>query len=158
MGAACREARKTSTSWFFGFKLHLVFNHERQIVALKLTPDNVHDTTPVLDLTQDLIGKLFGDKGYVDKDLAHELLRRGLVLMTRVRRNIKRLPVSFLDKALLNGRNIAGHIKESSSLRLPKHRSVFNLVVASRHTADAKLYRFNDKYWYHCQFLLDFAN
>src|SRR4051794_9105862 len=63
-------------------------------------------------------------------DLAHSLLRRGLVLMTRVRRNMKRLPISFFDKALLNGRNIVetiiGHIKEFSSLRLPKHRSVFN--------------------------------
>jgi hypothetical protein len=50
--------------------------------------------------------------------------------MTRVRRNMKALPISLLDKALLNGRNIAetiiGHIKERSSLRLPKHRSVFN--------------------------------
>ena len=121
---------KTSTGWFFGFKLHLVFNHEREIIALKLTPGNVNDTTPVPDLTQDLIGKLFGDKGYVGKDLAQRLLRRGLALMTRVRRNMKRLPVSFLDKALLNGRNIVetiiGHIKEFSSLRLPKHRSVCN--------------------------------
>jgi len=121
---------KTSVGWFFGFKLHLVFNHERQIVALKLTPGNVSDTTPVLDLTQGLIGKLFGDKGYVGQDLARSLLRRGLVLMTRVRRNMKRLPVSFFDKALLNGRNIVetiiGHSKEFSSLRLPKHRSVFN--------------------------------
>src|SRR3982751_1510357 len=66
---------KTSIGWFFGFKLHLVFNHERQIVALELTPGNVNDTTPVLDLTQGLIGKLFGDKGYVGKDLAHRLLR-----------------------------------------------------------------------------------
>jgi hypothetical protein len=121
---------KTSLGWFFGFKLHLVFNHQRQIVALKLTPGNVNDTTPVPQLTRDLIGKLFGDKGYVGQDLARRLLRRGLVLMTRVRRNMKRLPVSFLDKALLNGRNIVetiiGHIKEFSSLRLPKHRSVFN--------------------------------
>jgi hypothetical protein len=121
---------KSSIGWFFGFKLHLVFNHERQIVALKLTPGNVNDTTPVPDLTQDLIGKLFGDKGYVGKELARRLLRRGLALMTRVRRNMKRLPVSFLDKALLNGRNIVetiiGHIKEFSSLRLPKHRSAFN--------------------------------
>jgi hypothetical protein len=75
---------KTSIDWFFGFKLHLVFNHERQIVALKLTPGNVNDTTPVLDLTHDLVGKLFGDKGYVSKDLAQSLLRRGLALMTRV--------------------------------------------------------------------------
>jgi hypothetical protein len=50
--------------------------------------------------------------------------------MTRVRRNVKWLPVSFFDKALLNGRAIAetiiGHIKEFSSLNLPKHRSVAN--------------------------------
>jgi DDE family transposase len=121
---------KTSLGWFFGFKLHLIFNHDRQIVALKLTPGNVNDTTPVPDLTRDLIGKLFGDKGYVGQALAERLLRRGLVLMTRVRRNMKRLPVSFFDKALLNGRNIVetiiGHIKEFSSLRLPKHRSIFN--------------------------------
>jgi Transposase DDE domain len=121
---------KTSLGWFFGFKLHLVFNHQRQIVALKLTSGNVNDTTPVADLTQDLVGKLFGDKGYVGQELAEKLLRRGLTLMTRVRRNMKRLPVSFFDKALLNGRNIVetiiGHIKEFSSLRLPKHRSVFN--------------------------------
>jgi hypothetical protein len=58
------------------------------------------------------------------------LLRRGLALMTRVRRNMKWLPVSFLDAALLNGRNIVktliGHIKEFSSLRLPKYRFAFN--------------------------------
>src|ERR687890_557511 len=38
---------KTSMGWFFGFKLHLVFNNRHEIVALKLTPGNVHDTTPV---------------------------------------------------------------------------------------------------------------
>src|SRR6201997_2632662 len=121
---------KTSTGLFFGFKLHLVFNHRREIVALKLTPGNVSDTAPVPELTKDLVGKLFGDKGYIGRKLAHDLLRRGLALMTRVRRNMKSLPVSFFDKALLDGRNIAetiiGHIKEFSSLRLPKHRSVFN--------------------------------
>ena len=95
--------------------------------AAPLAPEA--DTTPVPGLTKDLSGKLFGDKGYRPK-LAQELLHRGLILMTRVRSNMKSLPVSFLDKALLNGRNIAetiiGHIKEFSSLRLPKHRSVFN--------------------------------
>jgi Transposase DDE domain len=128
--AGLAERGKTSTGWFFGFKLHLVFNHQREIVALKLTRGNVSDTTPVPELTKDLIGKLFGDKGYIGQKLAQELLQRGLALMTRVRKNMKSLPVSFLDKALLNGRNIAetiiGHIKEFSSLRLPKHRSIFN--------------------------------
>jgi hypothetical protein len=121
---------KTSTGWFFGFTLPLVCNHKREIVARKLTPGTVSDTIPVPALTKGLVGKLFGDKGYIGQKLAQELLRRGLALMTRVRRNMKSLPVSFFDKALLNGRNIAetsiGHIKEFSSLRLPKHRSVFN--------------------------------
>jgi hypothetical protein len=126
--AGLAERGKTSVGWFFGFKLHLVFNHERQIVALKLTPGNVHDTTPVPQLTQDLIGKLFGDKGYVGKDLAHRLLRRGLVLMTRVRRNMKRLPVSFLDKALLNGRNI---VKPSSVISRNSPPSDFPSIAPS---------------------------
>src|SRR5690349_3703879 len=68
--AGLAERGKTSTGWFFGLKLHLVFNHERQIVALALTPGNVNDTTPGPQLTQGLIGKLFGDKGYVGNDLA----------------------------------------------------------------------------------------
>ena len=117
--------------WFFGFKLHLVFNTDNEIVALKLTP--VHDTTPVPALTRELTGKLFGDKGYIGRKLAQDLLRRGLTLFTRVRRNMKALPLSLQDKALLNARNMAetiiGHIKEFSSLNLSRHRSVTNAFV-----------------------------
>src|SRR3954466_7974009 len=122
---------KTSMGWFFGFKLHLVFNNDNEIVALKLTPGNVHDTKPVPALTRDLIGKLFGDKGYIGRKLAEDLLRRGLTLFTRVRRNMKSLPMSLHDKALLNARNMAdiGQIKEFSSLNLSKHRSVINAFV-----------------------------
>jgi hypothetical protein len=119
--------------WFFGFKLHLVFNNDNEIVALKLTPGNVHDTTPVPALTRELTGKLFGDKGYIGRKLAEDLLRRGLTLFTRVRRNMKALPLSLQDKALLKARNMAetiiGHIKEFSSLNLSKHRSVINAFV-----------------------------
>ena len=126
-------AQRGKMGWFFGFKLHLVFNNDNEIVALKLTPGNVHDTTPVPALTRDLIGKLFGDKGYVGQKLAEDLLRRGLTLFTRVRRNMKSLPMSLHDKALLNARNMAetiiGHIKEFSSLNLSRHRSVINAFV-----------------------------
>lgn len=124
---------KTSTGWFFGFKLHLVFNANYEIVAVKLTPGNVHDAVPVVSLTQGLVGKLFGDKGYLGKKLAETLLKRGLVLMTRVRKNMKVLPMHIADKLLLNKRNMAetiiGHIKEFSSLNPPKHRSVINALI-----------------------------
>src|SRR3954471_13389122 len=126
-------AQRGKMGWFFGFKLHLVFNNRNEIVALKLTPGNVHDTTPVPALTRDLIGKLFGDKGYIGQKLAEDLLRRGLTLFTRVRKNMKSLPMSLNDKVLMNARNMAetiiGHIKEFSSLNLSRHRSVINAFV-----------------------------
>ena len=60
-------------------------------------------------------------------------MRRGLTLFTRVRKNMKSLPLSLQDKALLNARNMAetiiGHIKEFSSLNLSRHRSVINAFV-----------------------------
>src|SRR3954468_2816315 len=120
-------AQRGKMGWFSGFKLHLVFNNDNEIVALKLTPGN--DTTPVPTLTRELTGKLFGDKGYIGQKLAQDLLR--LTLFTRVRKNMKSLPMSLHDKALLNARNMAdiGHIKECSSLNLSKHRSVINAFV-----------------------------
>src|SRR4051812_12901403 len=122
-------AQRGKMGWFFGFKLHLVFNTDNEIVALKLTPGNVHDTTPVPALTRELTGKLFGDKGYIGQKLAEDLLR--LTLFTRVRRNMKSLPLSLQDKALLKARNMAdiGQIKEFSSLNLSKHRSAINAFV-----------------------------
>ncbi len=50
--AGLAQRGKTILGWFFGFKLHLVFNNDNEIVALKLTPGNVHDTTPVPALTR----------------------------------------------------------------------------------------------------------
>src|SRR5579872_7000347 len=124
---------KTSMGWFFGFKLHLVFNHLNEIVAVKLTPGNVHDTAPMEQLTQNLTGKLFGDKGYLGKKRAAILLKRGLALLTKVRKNMKALPLTLTDKLLLNARNmietIIGHIKAYSSLNLPKHRAPLNAFL-----------------------------
>jgi hypothetical protein len=124
---------KTSMGWFFGFKLPLVFNHLNEIVAVKLTPGNVHDTVPVEQLTQNLTGKLFGGKGYLGKKLAAALLKRGLALLTKVRKNMKALPLTLTAKLLLNARNraetIIGHLKAFSSLNLPKHRALLNAFL-----------------------------
>ena len=128
--AGLAQRGKTSMGWFFGLKLHLLFNDIYEIIAIKLTPGNVADTTPVLDLTKGLSGKLFGGKGHIGAKLAKKLLRRRLTLFTRVRSNMESLPISIPDKMLLNARNMAetiiGHIKAFSSLNLPKHRSPTN--------------------------------
>jgi Transposase DDE domain len=117
---------RTSMGWFLGFQLSLVFHDLNEMVALKLTAGHVSETAPVPALTQDLLGKRFGEKGYSSKKLAAELLRRGLTLFPRVRKNRKSLPISMIDRMLLNGRHraetIIGSIKGRSSLHLPKHR------------------------------------
>ena len=76
--AGLAKRGKTTMGWFFGFKLHLVFNQLNEIVSLKLTAGNVSDTAPVSQLTKDLTGKIFGDKDYIGRKLAEELLHRGL--------------------------------------------------------------------------------
>jgi Transposase DDE domain len=83
-----RAARgKTSVGWFYGFKLHLVAGVQGEILAFCLTPGNVDDRHPVPKLAKGLVGKLFGDKGYLSQPLAQQLLvTQGLHLITKLRR------------------------------------------------------------------------
>ncbi|MBC8952491.1 transposase [Xenorhabdus sp. PB62.4] len=46
--------------WFYGFKLHLIFNHQGEILALKVTSGNVDDREPVHELAKELTGSLYG--------------------------------------------------------------------------------------------------
>ena len=58
---------KSSTGWFFGFKLHLIINNLGEIVLFKLSPGNIADNNH--DLLESIADKLqcflFGDKGYI---------------------------------------------------------------------------------------------
>ena len=56
---------KSSTGWFFGFKLHVLRNINGAIVDAVLTPGNWHDRDPVLALTTAT------DGGIVLADLAY---------------------------------------------------------------------------------------
>jgi hypothetical protein len=49
--------------WFFGIKLHLFINHQGEIISLNITPGNTNDRAPILDLCNNLTGKLYADKG-----------------------------------------------------------------------------------------------
>jgi IS5 family transposase len=51
---------KSSTGWFFGFKLHLIVNDRGELLSVALTAANVDDRRPVSQMTEKLWGKLFG--------------------------------------------------------------------------------------------------
>ncbi len=96
---------KSSTGWFFGFKLHAVINHQGELLNIRLTPGNVDDRQPLPDLVQTLFGKLYADKGYLSKKLTQTLKEWGIELVTKVRHNMKRITLSAFDQALLRRRS-----------------------------------------------------
>lgn len=126
---------KTSTGWFFGFKLHLVINDRGELLNVLLTPGNVDDRKPVPRLVHQLFGKVFGDKGYISQAL-YDLLRQtfGIQLVTKLRSNAKnRLPMSLTDRILLRRRAIVecviDQLKNISQIEHSRHRSVTSFLV-----------------------------
>ena len=101
------ERGKTSVDWFFGFKLHLVFNDCGELLTFRLTPGNVDDRAPVPEFAKQLFGKLFGDKGYLSQPLLKQLQTAfGVELITPRRKNMKKLELPLIDKVRLRKRAI----------------------------------------------------
>jgi hypothetical protein len=83
-----KKAQSTIGS-FFGFKLYLVINDKGEIMAVKLTAANMDDRKPVPDLVKHLVGKLFGDKGYISQLFFEKLFENRLQLVTRLKKHEK---------------------------------------------------------------------
>ena len=110
---------KSSTGWFFGFKLHLVINNKGEIMSIKLTPGNTDDRVVVKKMTEGLEGWLFGDKGYIKKELKEELEERNLELITKGKKNMKEKILGPIKKLWLNKRgvieSVIAHIPATST-------------------------------------------
>jgi hypothetical protein len=63
-----------------------VVNDQGGIVSFALTPGNVDDRKPVPTLMQSVVGKVFGDAGYVSKDLAEHPAKQGIEWMTSLKK------------------------------------------------------------------------
>jgi Transposase DDE domain len=124
---------KTTSGWFYGFKLHLIVNDRGEILAFQLTPGNISDVSMVETLSKDIYGKLFGDKGYISHDIGKSLFTRGLELFTSIRANMKQKLMSLTDKILLRKRSlietINDQLKNISQIEHTRHRSVGNFLV-----------------------------
>jgi hypothetical protein len=87
----CAAREKTSTGWFYGFKLHLVINGRGELLSLCLIPGSIDDrNSTVIDLVcREMGGKLLGDRGYISQVLFERLYRQGIRLITRLRKDMK---------------------------------------------------------------------
>ena len=103
---------KTSTGWFYGFKVHLVINDCGELLAVMITPGNMDDRKPAPRLARRLWGKLFGDRGYISKELFDQLWETGVQLITKIRKNMKNKLMPMLDKILLRKRALSETVND----------------------------------------------
>ena len=124
---------KTTTGWFYGFKLHLIVNDKGELLSFLLTPGNISDITPVEELTKGIFGSLYGDKGYISNPLFKKLYEKGLKLFTTLRSNMKNKFILLMDKMLLRKRSIIetinDQLKNISQIEHSRHRCVVNFFV-----------------------------
>lgn len=124
---------KSTMGWFYGFKLHLIVNERGEFLSVKLTEGNVDDRKPLPDMCQTLMGKLFGDKGYISQSLHDELLENNLELITSIRSNMKPKLLTLIDKLLLRKRSVIetinDQLKNISQIEHSRHRSPINFAV-----------------------------
>ena len=92
---------KTSTGFFFGFKLHMLINTQGEIVRLVITPGNCDDRSPVRDMLKGSKTKLIGDKDYLSQSLFDDLFQQGTTLITKVRKNMNNPLMEMADKLML---------------------------------------------------------
>lgn len=130
---AVSEYGKTSVGWFFGLKLHIVINHNGELIAFKITNGKRHDAAEAASILQSLQGLAFGDKGYIGKKLFERLFENGLKLITRQRKNMKKVPKTKYEQQLLNQRGIIetviGHLKHRFQVWHTRHRSQINAMT-----------------------------
>jgi hypothetical protein len=124
------QRSKSSMGWFYGFKLHFVINDQGDIIGFTITPGNVDDRDPkvIEKLTRELFGKLFGDRGYLSKQLFENLFERDLQLITKLKKNMPNILMLMEDKLLLKKRGIIESVgnllKNFFNLEHTRHRSV----------------------------------
>ena len=96
---------KNSMGWFYGLKLHFLFNYKGEIVCLRITPAYVDYRKGLKGLIGSLMGrKLFIDRGYLGKDFFEELWNQGLQVITRLRKNMKNKLMPLWDRFYLDKR------------------------------------------------------
>jgi transposase len=125
---------KSSTGWFFGFKLHLVVNDRGELLNVILTPGNTDDRKPVRRLVRHRFGKLFGDRGYLSKQLFRQLLETcGVQLVTKLKARMQNQLLPLFDKVLLRKRavveSIVDQLKNISQIEHSRHRSRVGFAV-----------------------------
>ena len=124
---------KSSMGCFYSFKLHVIINEKGEFIALKMTKGNVDDRVPVPELTKDLSGIIYADKGYIKQNLFINLYERGLKMVHGIKKNMPNKLMDLKEKIMLRKRNLIetvfDYLKNKMNLEHTRHRTVINAFV-----------------------------
>lgn len=129
------EKGQCSLGWFYGFKLHLIINDRGEILDFMMTQGNIDDRKPLSDnnFHKRIFGKLFGDKGYISKNLFEQMFTDGVHLVTKVKKNMKNSLMLMHDKLMLKKRalieTVNDELKNICQIEHTRHRSFDNFVT-----------------------------
>jgi len=124
-----------SLGWFFGFKLHLIINDKGEIISFVITQGNVDDREPLKmeSFIRAVSGKLYGDKGYISKDLAAILFCDGINLVAKMRNNMKGGEIPLQDRLMLRKRAVIecvnDELKNICQIEHTRHRCFTNFIT-----------------------------
>ncbi|TXL02014.1 hypothetical protein BMR02_00135 [Methylococcaceae bacterium HT1] len=113
--------------------MHIIVDDRGEILSFSITKGNVDDRKPVPYLAKKVIGKLFGDRGYISKKLTELLATDDVELITTLRKNMKPRVMAAFDAILLRKRSIIetinDQLKNIFQLEHSRHRSLTNYMV-----------------------------
>lgn len=133
--AGLAQVGKSTMGYFFGFKLHIVINDKGELLNFVITPGNTDDREPLKNpsFIKALKGKLYADKGYINKELTRILFLDGLHLITSIRNNMKNVLLELKDKILLRKRSVIetvnDELKNICQVEHSRHRSFANFIT-----------------------------
>ena len=126
---------KSTTGWFFGFKLHIIINDKGEILSFVITQGNVDDREPLNSdsFIKSVFGKLYADRGYISQTPRDILFVDGIHLVTKLRNNMKGGEIPLQDKINLRKRavieSVNDELKNICQIEHTRHRSFTNFIT-----------------------------
>nr|WP_097356590.1 transposase [Candidatus Enterovibrio escacola] len=75
--------------WFYSLKSYLIINDQGGIISVKLMTTNVNDRKLVPGMADEILGCLYGNKGYISYPLKREVVDKVVTIITGVKNNMK---------------------------------------------------------------------
>lgn len=128
----CAQVGKSSMGWFFGFKLHLAIDLNGNLVNAYISTGNCSDVSIAEWILRDFRGTVFGDKGYISKQVFDKLMKKGIKLVTGLKGNMKNKLLSLKEKLYLRKRSLIEtvfNMLKQKSLEHSRHRSIAGFCI-----------------------------